>query len=66
MQKEIDPLDNLNTKTKYRYLGRPTKIALPSKLWRQGELVQAIASPKEFSQRYSLPRCLQHGVQSRH
>jgi serine/threonine protein kinase len=41
----ITPLDNLNTKTKYRYLGRPKKIALPS---RQGELVRPVEVPKQL------------------
>ena len=36
----VAPLDNLDTKTKYEYLGRPLKMALPSDLWRQGELVR--------------------------
>ena len=40
-------LDNLDTKTKYEYLGRPLKIVLPSDLWRQGELVK----PANFSLR---------------
>jgi hypothetical protein len=38
-------LDNLDTKTKYEYLGRPLKMALPSDLWRQGELVRSAKVP---------------------
>ena len=44
----VAPLDNLNTKTKYKYIGRPKKIALPSDLWRQGELVRPLEVPKSL------------------
>jgi serine/threonine protein kinase len=36
---------DLDTKTKYEYLGRPLKVALPSDLWRQGELVRPANVP---------------------
>jgi hypothetical protein len=39
------PLDYLDTKTKYEYLGRPLKMPLPSDLWRQGELVRPAKVP---------------------
>jgi protein kinase-like protein len=41
-------LDNLNTKAKYEYLGRPQKVALPSNLWRQGEPVRPLEVPKSL------------------
>jgi serine/threonine protein kinase len=41
----VVPLDHLDTKTKYEYLDRPLKIALPSDLWRQGELVKPANFP---------------------
>jgi serine/threonine protein kinase len=43
-------LDNVNTETKYKLLGRPKKIALPSILWKPGELVKPLEVPM------SLPR----------
>ncbi|KAN0067863.1 Protein kinase-like domain containing protein [Elaphomyces granulatus] len=43
------PLDNLNTKTnKYKYIGRPKKMALPSNSWRRGELVTPFKVPKRL------------------
>ncbi|KAN0074146.1 hypothetical protein V8E54_008083 [Elaphomyces granulatus] len=44
------PLGNVNTETKYKLLGRPKKIALPSILWKPGELVKPLEVPM------SLPR----------
>ncbi|KAN0073325.1 hypothetical protein V8E54_008545 [Elaphomyces granulatus] len=44
----VAPLDNLNTKTKYKYIGRPKKIALPRDSWRQGELVRPLEVPKSL------------------
>jgi serine/threonine protein kinase len=44
----VAPLDNLDTKTKYEYLGRPLKMTLPSDLWRQGELVKRLEVPKSL------------------
>jgi hypothetical protein len=48
----VAPLDNLDTKTKYEYLGQLLKITLPSDVWRKGELVK----PPEFDHRYGLSR----------
>jgi serine/threonine protein kinase len=45
---DIASLDGYNTKTKYKYLGRPKKIALHSKLWRRGELVKPVDVPKSL------------------
>jgi serine/threonine protein kinase len=42
----VAPLDNLETKAKYKYLGRPLKVALSSNLWRQGELVRPLEFPE--------------------
>jgi serine/threonine protein kinase len=42
----VAPLDNLNTNTKYKYIGRPKKTALPPDSWRQGELVKPLTVPK--------------------
>ena len=61
---DIKPLDNFKTETKYKHLGRPKKIALPSDLWRQGELVKPVQVPVDFSD--SLSWWLQYGGQSRH
>jgi serine/threonine protein kinase len=44
----VTPLDNLSTKTKYEKLGRPLKMALPSDLWRQGELVRRVQVPNSL------------------
>ena len=44
----VAPLDNLSTKAKYELLGRPKKLALPSNLWRQGELVRPLKVPKSL------------------
>ena len=41
----VAPLHHLDTKTKYKYLDHPLKIALPSDLWRQGELVRPAKVP---------------------
>jgi hypothetical protein len=38
----------LNTETKYEYLGRPKKVALPSNLWKQGELVRPVEVPESL------------------
>jgi serine/threonine protein kinase len=46
----VVPFDNLNTKTKYEYVGRPKKIALPGDSWK------AIEGPQEFDHRCSLSR----------
>jgi serine/threonine protein kinase len=43
---DIAPLNNFNTETKYKHLGRPKKIALPSELWKRGELVKPLKVPK--------------------
>ncbi|KAN0077861.1 Protein kinase-like domain containing protein [Elaphomyces granulatus] len=43
----VAPLDNLSTKTKYRYIGRPKKRALPDS-WGQGELVGPLTFPKRL------------------
>ena len=45
---DIASLDNLDTKTKYKYLGRPKKIALTSDLWKPGELVKPMEVPKSL------------------
>jgi serine/threonine protein kinase len=42
---DIAPLDNVNTETKYKLLGWPKKIALPSTLWNLGELVKPLEDP---------------------
>jgi serine/threonine protein kinase len=42
------PLDNLSTKTKYKYIGRPKKINLPADSWRKGELVGPLEVPKSL------------------
>ena len=44
----VAPLDNLKTKTKYKYIGRPKKIALPRNLWKRGELVWPLKVPKSL------------------
>jgi serine/threonine protein kinase len=44
----VAPLDNLKTKNKYKYIGRPKKIALPQDLWRQGERVLPLGVPKSL------------------
>jgi serine/threonine protein kinase len=44
----VAPLDNLNTKTKYKYIGRPKKIALPVDSWKKGELVRPLEVPKSL------------------
>jgi len=44
----VAPLDNLNTKTRYKYIGRPKKIALPRDSWRQGELVRPLKVPESL------------------
>jgi len=44
---DIAPLDDLNTKTKYKLLGRPQKIAMQY-LWKGGELVKPIQVPKNL------------------
>ncbi|KAN0072985.1 Protein kinase-like domain containing protein [Elaphomyces granulatus] len=44
----VAPLDNLDTKTKYEYLGRPLKITLPSDVWKKGELVKRLDVPKSL------------------
>ena len=44
----VAALENLNTKAKYECLGRPLKIALPSDVWRQGELVMPVKFPKSL------------------
>jgi serine/threonine protein kinase len=41
----VTPLDDVNTKTKYEYLGRPLKIAIPSM---HGELVRPVEVPKSL------------------
>jgi len=42
----ITPLDNLNKKVKYEYLGRPQKI--PILAWRPAELVKTAEIPKSL------------------
>jgi serine/threonine protein kinase len=44
----VRPLDKLDTETKYECLGRPLKAALPSDLWRQGELVKTLEFPQSL------------------
>ncbi|KAN0077553.1 Protein kinase-like domain containing protein [Elaphomyces granulatus] len=44
----IDRLDTFNTQSKYMYVGRPKKIALPLNLWKHGELVKPLQVPKGF------------------
>jgi serine/threonine protein kinase len=44
----VAPLDNLGTKAKYKYLGRPKKMPLPSDLWKRGELVRPLKVPKSL------------------
>ncbi|KAK2758828.1 hypothetical protein FQN54_003520 [Arachnomyces sp. PD_36] len=41
----IAPLENLDRAAKYKVLGRPLKIAIPDKPWRQGEVVKPIEIP---------------------
>jgi protein kinase-like protein len=48
---DIASLDNYNTKTKYKYLGRPKKIALPSDLWSS---LSQWRSPKVCSEKQSI------------
>ena len=36
---DITPLDSYDTNVKYKYLGRPQKIAL-DELWKRGELIK--------------------------
>ncbi|KAN0086870.1 Protein kinase-like domain containing protein [Elaphomyces granulatus] len=43
---DVRPLDNFDTETKYRHLGRPQKMALSSQLWKRGELVKPLQVPK--------------------
>jgi serine/threonine protein kinase len=45
---DIATLDNLDTKTKYKYLGRPKKVPLSSRLWKWGELVKPMEVPKSL------------------
>jgi serine/threonine protein kinase len=44
----VAPFDNLNTKTKYKYIGRPKKMALPHDSWKEGELVKPFRFPKSL------------------
>jgi hypothetical protein len=44
----VAPLDNISTQTKYKYIGRPKKIAIPSNLGRQGELVRPLTVPEHL------------------
>ena len=44
----VAPFDNLNTKTKYKYIGRPKKMALPRDSWKEGELVKPLRFPKSL------------------
>lgn len=44
----ITPLDNCNTDTKYKYLGRPQKIALCPHPGRQAELVKPVKVPRSL------------------
>jgi serine/threonine protein kinase len=44
----VAPLDNLGTKAKYKYIGRPKKMPLPSDLWKRGELVRPLKVPKSL------------------
>jgi serine/threonine protein kinase len=44
----VAPLDNLKTKTKCKYIGRPKKIALPHDLWKQGERVWPLKVSKSL------------------
>lgn len=44
----IASLDDYNTDTKYKYLGRPQKIALAPDMWRQGELVRPMNVPENL------------------
>ena len=41
----VAPLDNLCTKSKYKFIGRPQKLPLPSDLWKSGELVKPLTVP---------------------
>ncbi|KAN0066765.1 Protein kinase-like domain containing protein [Elaphomyces granulatus] len=45
---DIATLDNLDTKTKYKCLGRPKKVPLSSRLWKRGELVKPMEVPKNL------------------
>ncbi|KAK2873766.1 hypothetical protein FQN49_002094 [Arthroderma sp. PD_2] len=41
----IAPLENLDRAAKYKVLGRPLKLPIPDKPWRQGEVVAPITIP---------------------
>ena len=40
------PPDNIGTTTKYKYIGRPKTMPLPSDSWKRGELVRPLKVPK--------------------
>lgn len=44
----IVPLENLDRAAKYKVLGRPLKMAIPDKPWRQGEVVKPIEIPDDL------------------